>query len=110
MRWLYRQMANLRLAALWTLDKSYRENWKQPVRTGLAQVNRLRVQTQGDLFTASINDIKVATLSGEPPKSPRLIGVYGESAELSENAWDFTKLRVAVAPEPAHSPASLANP
>jgi TIR domain len=80
------------------------------VRTGLGQVNRLRVQTQGDLFTASINDIKVATLSGEPPKSPWLIGVYGESAELSENAWDFTKLRVAVAPEPGQSPAWLANP
>ena len=42
------------------------------------------------------------TLSGEPPKSPWLIGVYGESAELSENAWDFIKLRVAVAPEPSH--------
>jgi hypothetical protein len=67
------------------------------VKTGLGEVNRLRVQTQGDLFTASINDIKVATLSGEPPKGPWFIGVYGESAELSENAWDFTKLRVAVA-------------
>jgi hypothetical protein len=72
------------------------------VKTGLGQINRLRVQTQGDLFTASINDIKVATLSGEPPKGPWFIGVYGESAELSENAWDFTKLRVAVAPGASH--------
>jgi hypothetical protein len=72
------------------------------VKTGLGQVNRLRVQTQGDQFTASINDIKVATLSGEPPKGPWFIGLYGESAELSGNAWDFTKLRVAVAPGASH--------
>jgi TIR domain len=72
------------------------------VKTGLGQINRLRVQTQGDLFTASINDIQVATLSGEPPKGPWFIGVYGESAEQSENAWDFTKLRVAVASGASH--------
>jgi hypothetical protein len=72
------------------------------VKTGIGQVNRLRVQTQGNVFTASINDIKVATLTGEPPKGTWFIGVYGESAELSENAWDFTKLRVAVTPEASH--------
>jgi TIR domain/Domain of Unknown Function (DUF1080) len=64
------------------------------VKTGIGQVNKLRVRTQGNLVTAYINDIQVATLAGEPPPGVGYIGLYGESAEASQNIWDFTTVTV----------------
>jgi hypothetical protein len=64
------------------------------VKTGIGQVNKLRVRTQGNLVTAFVNDIQVATLVGEPPPGAGYIGLYGESAETSQNIWDFTTVTV----------------
>ena len=64
------------------------------VKTGIGQVNKLRIRTQGKLLTAYVNDIQVATLEGEPPQGAGYIGLYGESAETSQNIWDFTTVTV----------------
>ena len=64
------------------------------VKTGIGQVNKLRVRTRGNLLTAYVNDVEVATLVGEPPRGAGHIGLYGESAEASQNAWDFTNVTV----------------
>jgi hypothetical protein len=45
-------------------------------------------------LTAYVNDIQVATLVGEPPQGAGYIGLYGESAETSQNIWDFTTVTV----------------
>jgi hypothetical protein len=62
------------------------------VKTGIGQVNKLHVKTDGKQFTAFINGVNVFTLTGEPPEGDWFIGLYGESAEASENAWDFTNV------------------
>jgi hypothetical protein len=64
------------------------------IRTGIGQTNKLRVQTKGSLLTAYINDIKVASLGGEPPQGIGFIGLYGESGETTQNVWEFTNVTV----------------
>jgi TIR domain len=64
------------------------------IKTGIGQTNKLRVRTAGNLLTASINDIQVATVAGEPPQGISYIGLYGESAETTQNAWEFSNVTV----------------
>lgn len=64
------------------------------IKTGVGETNKLRVRTEGNLLTASINDTQVATLKGDPPKGSSSIGLYGESAETTKNVWDFTDVTV----------------
>ena len=64
------------------------------VKTGIGELNKLRVQTQGNLLTAYVNGIEIATLVGEPPQGAGYIGIYGESAENSQNIWEFTNVTV----------------
>ncbi len=64
------------------------------IKTGVGKTNMLRVKTEGNLITAFINDIQVATLSGNPPQGFSFIGLYGESAETTQNVWEFTNVKV----------------
>ena len=64
------------------------------IKTGIGQTNKLRVQTKGSFLTAYINDIKVASLGGEPPQGMTYIGLYGESGETTQNVWEFTNVTV----------------
>ena len=64
------------------------------IKTGIGESNRLRVKTEGNLLTAFINDIQVATLTGEPPIGLSYIGLYGESAETTQNVWEFSSVTV----------------
>jgi hypothetical protein len=64
------------------------------IKTGIGESNRLRVKTEGNLLTAFINDIQVATLTGEPPTGLSYIGLYGESAETTQNVWEFSSVTV----------------
>jgi len=64
------------------------------IKTGIGETNKLRVRTEGNLLTAFINGIKVATLAGEPPQGVSFIGLYGESAERTRNVWEFTNVTV----------------
>jgi hypothetical protein len=68
------------------------------IKTGIEQTNKLRVRTEGNLFTAFINDTQVATLAGEPPQGSSFIGLYGESAESTQNVWEFTNVTVTSVP------------
>lgn len=64
------------------------------IKTGIGQTNKLRVQTKGSFLTAYINDIKVASLGGEPPQGITYIGLYGESGETTQNVWEFTNVTI----------------
>jgi hypothetical protein len=64
------------------------------IKTGAGQTNKLRVRTEGSLLTAFINDIQVASLTGEPPQGVAFIGLYGESSETTQNVWEFTDVTV----------------
>jgi hypothetical protein len=69
------------------------------VKTGVGQLNKLRIRTQGNRVTAYVNGTEVATLIGEPPQEGGYIGLYGESAETSQNIWDFANVTVKSGPE-----------
>jgi TIR domain len=64
------------------------------IRTGVGETNKLRIRTEGNVLTASINDTQVATLTADPPQGSSCIGLYGESAETTQNVWDFTDVTV----------------
>jgi hypothetical protein len=64
------------------------------VLTGIGQTNKLRVRTEGSLLTAFINDVQVASITGEPPQGLAYIGLYGESGETTQNIWEFTDVTV----------------
>jgi hypothetical protein len=64
------------------------------IKTGIRQVNKLSVRTDGNQLTASINNIQVATLESEAPQGVSNIGLYGESAETAQNVWEFTNVTV----------------
>jgi len=68
------------------------------VKTGIGQLNKLRIRTQGNHVTAYVNGTEVATLIGEAPQEGGYIGLYGESAETSQNIWDFTNVTVQYGP------------
>jgi len=68
------------------------------VKTGIGQLNKLRIRTQGNHVTAYVNGTEVATLIGEAPQEGGYIGLYGESAETSQNIWDFTNVTVKYGP------------
>jgi hypothetical protein len=64
------------------------------IKTGVGQNNKLRVRTEGSLLTAFINDVQVASLTGEPPQGATYIGLYGESSETTQNVWEFANITV----------------
>jgi hypothetical protein len=64
------------------------------IKTGVGQNNKLRVRTEGSLLTAFINDVQVASLTGEPPQGTTYIGLYGESSETTQNVWEFANITV----------------
>jgi hypothetical protein len=64
------------------------------IKTGVGENNKLRVRTEGSLLTAFINDVQVASLTGEPPQGTTYIGLYGESSETTQNVWEFGNITV----------------
>jgi hypothetical protein len=64
------------------------------IKTGVGQMNKLRVRTEGNLLTAFINDVQVASITGEPPQGIGYVGLYGESGETTQNFWEFTNVAI----------------
>jgi hypothetical protein len=64
------------------------------IKTGVGQMNKLRVRTEGNLLTAFINDVQVANITGEPPQGIGFVGLYGESGETTQNFWEFTNVTI----------------
>jgi TIR domain len=64
------------------------------IKTGVGQMNKLRVRTEGNLLTAFINDVQVASITGEPPQGIGYVGLYGESGETTQNFWEFTNVTI----------------
>jgi WD40 repeat protein len=65
------------------------------INNGVGQINKLRVVTKEGQATAYINGQQVAVISGDSPRGG-FIGLYGESAEKSENTWQFSNLEVII--------------
>jgi glucose/mannose transport system substrate-binding protein len=78
------------------------DRWLNPVgwtesdaiNRGIGQTNKLRVVTKGRQATAYINDKEVVTINGQPPQGGGCVGIFGGSAQDSQNTWEFANLRV----------------
>ena len=53
----------------------------------------MRIERSIDIAPLA-NDIQVAALAGEPPTGLSYIGLYGESAETTQNVWEFSTVTV----------------
>jgi hypothetical protein len=70
-------------------------DWTQSdaLAQGTGKANKLRLTIKGQSPTIEINDKPSATLRGQAPGAPTLIGLYAESADKVDT-WKFSGLRV----------------
>jgi hypothetical protein len=64
------------------------------VKTGVGQVNRLRVQTKGNTATFYINGTQVGTINGQPPQGGSEIGLTAQSGPKTRDIYEFSNLKV----------------
>jgi hypothetical protein len=64
------------------------------VKTGLNQVNHLRVVTKGTSATLYINDKQVAFINGQPPQGGSEIGLIADSGPRTRDVYQFSNLKV----------------
>jgi hypothetical protein len=71
-------------------------NWTKSaaIKTGLRQVNTLRLVTNNTQATLYVNGTQLTTITGEPPQQGAKIGLIGASGAATKSFWHFTKLRV----------------
>lgn len=65
------------------------------IKTGLNQVNHLRVVTKGGQATLYVNDKQVALINGQPPPGGGEIGVIAQSGPRTRDVYEFSNLKVA---------------
>jgi hypothetical protein len=64
------------------------------VKSGVGQVNRLRVKTRGNTATLYINGIQVANITGEPPPRGGYVGLTAQSGPNTRDVYEFTNFKV----------------
>jgi hypothetical protein len=64
------------------------------VKSGLNQVNHLRVVTKGTQATLYINDKQVAIINGQPPQGGSEIGLVASSGPRTRDVYQFSNLKV----------------
>lgn len=64
------------------------------VKTGLNQVNHLRVMTKGTQAMLFINDKQVGVVDGQPPQGGGEIGLIAQSGPRTRNLYEFSNLKV----------------
>lgn len=66
------------------------------VRMGPGQTNELRLVTQGNLATFSINGRQLLAIHGYPPGGGSLLGLYADAAQSADSPsiWQFSEFRV----------------
>jgi hypothetical protein len=64
------------------------------VKSGVGQVNQLRVQTKGSTATLYINGTQVASINGQPPQGGGEIGVTAQSGPNTRDVYEFSNLKV----------------
>ncbi len=97
--------------------------WRQDpnIKRDPGSKNVLQVETNGDTITTYINDVKFASVKGQPPAGGGQIGMRAQSEKGQVDTWKFTALKVTnlpagteVKPPPAQpearAPATVAPP
>ncbi len=69
-------------------------NTSTAVRSGLRQVNRLRVKTRGNTATLYINGIQVAYITGQPPPRGGFVGLTAQSGPNTRDVYEFTNFKI----------------
>jgi hypothetical protein len=64
------------------------------IKTGLNQVNHLRVVTKGNQATLYVNDQQVSVITGQPPQGGSEIGVIAESGPGTRDVWALLNLKI----------------
>lgn len=64
------------------------------VKSGVGQVNRLRVKTKGNIATLYINGIQVGTIAGQPPQGGGEVGVTAQAGPKTRDVYEFSNLKV----------------
>jgi hypothetical protein len=83
-----------------TLGRKLIGRWINPIaktgnsaiKTGAGQTNKPAYELKA-VYNAFINDIQVASLTGEPPQGVTFIRLY-ESSETTQGVWEFTDVTV----------------
>jgi hypothetical protein len=64
------------------------------VKSGLNQINRLRVTTRGSTAVLYINGVQVANITGQPPPRGGDVGLTAQSGPNTRDVYAFTNFRV----------------
>jgi hypothetical protein len=64
------------------------------VKSGVGQVNRLRVQTKGNAATLYINGTQVGSITGQPPQGGGEIGLAAQAGPKTRDVYEFSNLKV----------------
>lgn len=64
------------------------------VKSGVGQINQLRVQTKGNTATFYINGTQVGSITGQPPQGGGEIGVTAQSGPNTRDVYEFSNLKV----------------
>jgi hypothetical protein len=64
------------------------------VKSGIGQVNRLRVQTKGNSATLYINGTKLGTINGQPPQGGGEIGITAQAGPKTRDVYEFSNLKI----------------
>ena len=64
------------------------------VKTGLNQVNHLRVVTKGGQATLYVNDKQVALINGQPPQGGSEVGLIVQSGPKTRDVYEFSNLKI----------------
>lgn len=68
------------------------------LKLGAGVKNTLQLTIEGEIVTASINDVEVARLRGQVPGSPSHIGLVAASAPGATTSWALSGLKVTNVP------------
>jgi hypothetical protein len=64
------------------------------VKSGLNQVNRLRVTTRGNTAVLYINGIQVANITGQAPSRGGYVGLSAQAGPNTRDVYEFTNFKV----------------
>jgi hypothetical protein len=64
------------------------------VKSGVNQVNQLRVQTKGNTATFYINGTQVGSITGQPPQGGGEVGVTAQSGPNTRDVYEFANFKV----------------
>lgn len=64
------------------------------VKSGLNQVNHLRVVTKGGQATLYVNDKQVALIDGQPPQGGSEVGLMVQSGPKTRDVYEFSNLKI----------------